>query len=96
MNSKTLVQSWLEVELVKNNRLLVEALKDLNKSLNSKHTHSRAREWEEARDGRGTRLPTRVRLYMLKIVLGPVLESVGIDLSTVNKRTLNKIAERLQ
>lgn len=95
MKAKTLVQSWLEVELNINEKTLAEALRDLNKKLDSVHTHSRVREWEENRNGRGDRLPRKVRSYMAKIVIKHVLEAGKINTSKVNTRTLNKMAEQL-
>jgi hypothetical protein len=95
MKAKTLVQSWLEVELVFNNKTLAEALRDLNKHLNSAHTHSRVREWEENRNGRGARLPREIRLYMAKVVLRHVLESSGVNASTLASRAISRIAEQL-
>jgi hypothetical protein len=95
MKAKTLVQSWLEVELEFNNKTLAEALRDLNKHLNSAHTHSRVREWEENRNGRGARLPREIRLYMAKVVLRHVLESSGVNADTLGSRTISKIAEQL-
>lgn len=96
MKAKTLVQSWLEVELVENEKTLAEALRELNKKLGSAHTHSRAREWEENRNGRGDRLPRAVRLYMAKKVIRSVLEAGGVNTKTIPQRVLNKIAERVE
>ncbi len=95
MKAKTLVQSWLEVELVFNQKSLADALRDLNKHLNSAHTHSRVREWEENRNGRGARLPREIRLYMAKVVLRHVLESSGVDASKLASKSIAKIAEQL-
>ena len=95
MKAKTLVQSWLEVELVFNGKTLAEALKELNKHLNSAHTHSRVREWEENRNGRGARLPREIRLYMAKVVLRHVLESSGVNASALASRAVSRIAEQL-
>lgn len=94
MKAKTLIQAWLEVELVINEKTLAEALRDLNHHLDSAHTHSRIREWEENRNGRGDRLPRKVRVYMAKLVAIHVLEDAGISALRLPKRTINKIAER--
>ena len=95
MRSKNLVQSWLEVELVQKGRTLTAALHDLNKALDSAHTHSRIREWEENRNGRGGRLPRKIRVYMQRIVLRAVLENSDIDTKKLTKRHINKLVEQL-
>ena len=95
LTSKTLVQSWLEVEIDFHGKTLAQALRDLNDHLHSTHTHSRVREWEENRNGRGARLPREIRLYMAKIVLKNVLEANGVKAQGVDKKALNKIAEQL-
>jgi hypothetical protein len=95
MKAKTVVQSWLEVELVFNGKTLADALRDLNKHLNSAHTHSRVREWEENRNGRGARLPREIRLYMSKVVMRHVLESSGVDVRSLQSRVISRIAEQL-
>ena len=94
MKAKTLVQVWLEVELVQNEKSLAEALRALNKKLGSAHTHSRVREWEETRGGRGSRLPREVRVYMAKIVSRSILESAGLNTKKVPLRKLYQVAER--
>jgi len=96
MKAKSLVQSWLEVELNINGRTLSEALFDMNKSLGSAHTHSRVREWAENRNGRGKRLPREVRIYMAKVVMPYVLKSAGVSsLAKIDKRTINRLVEQL-
>lgn len=96
MKSKSLVQSWLEVELTINGRTLSEALFDMNKALGSAHTHSRVREWAENRNGRGKRLPREVRIYMAKVVMPHVLKSAGVASSAkIDKRTMNRLVEQL-
>lgn len=93
--SKSLVQSWLEVELNVNNKSMTEALNSLNKKMDSAHTHSRVNEWKENRNGRGERLPRDLRTHMAKLVIKEVLENAGLDVSKVTKKTLNRIAEQL-
>ena len=93
MEAKTLVQVWLEVELIQNNKSLADALRALNKKLGTAYRHSRMREWEQIRDGRGSRLPREVRVYMAKIVASTVLESAGINTKKVSSIKLNQIAE---
>jgi len=95
MKAKSLVQAWLEVELEINQKTLAEALLGLNKALGSAHTHSRIREWEENRNGRGDRLPRRVRIYMSKLVLQDVLQSAGVKADKLDKRTITRLAEQL-
>lgn len=95
MKSKTLVQSWLEVELNINGKTLTQALDALNKKMKSSHTHSRVNEWKENRNGRGERLPRELRTHMAKLVIKNVLESAGISLAKLPQKTLNKIAEQL-
>jgi hypothetical protein len=92
MKAKNLVQAWLEVEL--SNKILAEALEDLNEHLGSAHTHSRIREWEENRNNRGERLPREVRVYMAKIVARDVLRAAGFDPKKLSNKELNMIAER--
>lgn len=94
MKAKNLVQAWLEVELSENGKILAQALDDMNEHLNSSHTHSRIREWEENRNGRGERLPRSVRLYMVKIVAVSVLAAAGLDTKKLTKRLIAIIAER--
>lgn len=94
MKAKNLVQAWLEVELNENDKILAEALEDLNQHLGSAHTHSRVREWEENRNGRGERLPREVRVYMAKIVARSVLNAAGFDSKKLTKRHLTVLAER--
>jgi len=92
MKAKNLVQAWLEVEL--SDKILAEALEDLNEHLGSAHSHSRVREWEENRNNRGERLPREVRLYMAKIVARDVLKAAGLDPKKLTGREVNMIAER--
>ena len=92
MKAKNLVQAWLEVEL--NEKILAEALEDLNDHLGSAHSHSRVREWEENRNNRGERLPREVRLYMAKIVAKNVLSAAGLDVKKLTNRQVDLIAER--
>lgn len=95
MKAKTLVQAWLEVELDYNEKSLADALRALNKKLDSAHTHSRVREWEENRNGRGDRLPRRVRQYMGRVVIRHVLENAGLSAHRKQGRVLNKIVDML-
>ncbi|MBP9722262.1 MAG: hypothetical protein KBD64_03775 [Gammaproteobacteria bacterium] len=95
MKSKSLVQSWLEVELNINGKTLTEALAALNSKMDSSHTHSRVNEWKENRNGRGERLPRELRMHMAKLVMKDVLESAGVNTSKLSKKVLNKIAEQL-
>jgi hypothetical protein len=92
MKAKNLVQAWLEVEL--ENKILTEALEDLNDHLGSAHSHSRVREWEENRNNRGERLPREVRVYMAKIVARDVLKAAGLDPKKLTSRQVDQIAER--
>jgi hypothetical protein len=92
MKAKNLVQAWLEVEL--SDKILAEALEDLNDHLGSSHSHSRIREWEENRNNRGERLPRDVRVYMAKIVARDVLKAAGLDPKKLTSREVNMIAER--
>jgi hypothetical protein len=92
MKAKNLVQAWLEVEL--ENKILAEALEELNDHLGSAHSHSRVREWEENRNNRGERLPREVRLYMAKIVARDVLSAAGMDTKKLTTRQIDLIAER--
>lgn len=94
MKAKNLVQAWLEVELYENGKILAHALEDMNDALGSSHTHSRVREWEENRNGRGERLPREVRIYMAKIAAFNVLSAAGLDVKKLNKRILATLAER--
>ena len=95
MKAKTLVQAWLEVELNMNEKSLADALRDLNKKLQSAHTHSRVREWEENRNGRGDRLPRKVRQYMGRVVIRHVLKDVGFNTKQKQGRVLNRIVDML-
>lgn len=95
MKAKSLVQSWLEVELEHNGKTLADALRSLNTSLGSAHTHSRVREWEENRNGRGDRLPRKVRLYMAKVALRDVLRDCNLNADKLPPRTLTVLCERL-
>ncbi len=95
IKSKTLVQSWLEVELNINGKNLTNALESLNSQMGSAHTHSRVNEWKENRNGRGERLPRELRVHMAKIVMKDILSNAGLDVSKINKATLNRIAEQL-
>ncbi len=95
MKSKSLVQSWLEVELNINGKTLTQALAALNGKMESSHTHSRVNEWKENRNGRGERLPRDLRMHMAKLVMKDVLKSAGIDADKLSKKTLNKLAEQL-
>lgn len=92
MKAKNLVQAWLEVEL--QDKILAQALDDLNEHLGSAHSHSRVREWEENRNNRGERLPREVRLYMAKIVAKDVLSAAGLDIKRLTNRQVDLIAER--
>lgn len=94
MKSKTLVQTWLEVELVTNRRSLADVLRELNKDMGSKHTHSRVREWETQRRGRGGQMPTKLRVYMAMKVARNVLKSCGIT-EELSQRMLRVLVTRL-
>lgn len=95
LKSKTLVQSWLEVELNINNKTLSQALESLNSKMNSSHTHSRVNEWKENRNGRGERLPRELRVHMSKVVIKEVLANAGVDVSKISNKTLGRISEQL-
>jgi hypothetical protein len=94
MKAKNLVQAWLHVELEENNKTLAEALLALNDSLGTAYTHSRIREWEENRNGRGERLPREVRVYMAKLVARSVLSNAGLSLKGLTPRQVSLIAEQ--
>lgn len=94
MKAKSLVQAWLEVELNQNRKTLADALRELNENLGSAHTHSRVREWEENRNGRGDRLPRAIRVYMGRKVARSVLAANGVDAKKLNARQLNKIVNQ--
>ena len=81
----SLVKAWLDVELNENGKNLTQALNELNKKLNTVHTHSRINEWKTNRNGRGERLPRELRKYMGKRVIKSVLNNAGV----------NKIVEQL-
>jgi hypothetical protein len=93
MKANNIVQSWLEVELFENGKILAEALEDLNYALNTAYTHSRVREWEENRNGRGERLPREVRIYMGRIVARSVLDSAGFNTKKLSQRQINQLVE---
>lgn len=93
LKAKTLVQTWLEVELKKSP--LSKILDTLNKKMKSAHTHSRVNEWKENRNGRGERLPRDLRVHLSKLVVKDVLINAGLDVSKLNKKALDRIAEQL-
>ncbi len=95
LSGKSLVESWLFVELEAKERTLKEALDELNDTLGSAHTHSRVREWEQNRNGRGERLPRSLRIVLGKKVIREVLSAAGIDLKGVSTAKLNKVVEQL-
>jgi len=95
MKSKSLVQSWLEVETNINGKSLGQALDSLNKKMKSAHTHSRVNEWKENRNGRGERLPRALRVHMAKLSIKDVLSNNGVNVDKLSKKELNKIAEQL-
>ncbi|MFI4956510.1 MAG: hypothetical protein ACHQAX_04815 [Gammaproteobacteria bacterium] len=94
MKAKNLVQAWLFVELEEGDKTLAEALVNLNNSLGTAYTHSRIREWEENRNGRGERLPRDVRLHMAKLVARSVLTNAGLSLKGLTSRQISQIAEQ--
>ena len=94
MKAKNLVQAWLHVALEEGNKTLAEALVGLNDSLGTAYTHSRIREWEENRNGRGERLPREVRVYMAKLVARSVLANAGLSLKGLTARQVSLIAEQ--
>ena len=94
LRAKTLVQAWLEVELDKNKQTLTKTLEKMNKKLGSAHTHSRVREWEENRNGRGNRLPREVRMFMAKIVCKDILSDVGLNTKDLTSSQINKIVRQ--
>jgi hypothetical protein len=95
LKSKSLVQSWLEVELNINHKTLAQALESLNTKMDSSHTHSRVNEWKENRNGRGERLPRDLRIHMSKIVIKEVLTNAGLDVSKISNKVLGRISEQL-
>ena len=92
---ENLVQSWLVEMMHKRGITMADALREMNKTLNSAHTHSRVREWEENRNGRGSRLPREIRIFMGQKSIRSILESAGIDTTKISSRALNKIVEQL-
>jgi hypothetical protein len=52
------------------------------------------REWEENRNGRGDRLPRRIRIYMARKVARSVLGANGVDVKKLSPRQLNKIVDQ--
>lgn len=94
MKAKNLVQAWLTVELEESGKTLGEALVDLNNALDTAYTHSRIREWEENRNGRGERLPREVRVHMAKLVARSVLGSVGLNAKGLTAKKIAQIAEQ--
>ena len=94
MKAKNLVQAWLHVELEESNKTLAEALSALNDSLGTAYTHSRIREWEENRNGRGERLPRQVRIYMAKLTARSVLEAMGISAKGLTTKKIALLAEQ--
>jgi hypothetical protein len=94
MKAKNLVQAWLHVELEENTKTLAEALVDLNDALDTAYTHSRIREWEENRNGRGERLPREVRVYMAKLVARSVLTGVGLNGKALTAKKVAQVAEQ--
>lgn len=96
MRAKSLVQAWLEVELEHNGKTLAEALRDLNAKLDSAHTHSRVREWEENRNGRGDRLPRKIRQYMGRVVVRHVIQDLKISSNKkIPSKTLNRFIDMM-
>lgn len=93
MKAKNLIQIWLTVELKVNGKILAEAITDLNQALGTAYTHSRVREWEENRNGRGERLPRSVRAYMLKIGIPLILKNAGLKVE-LTTRQINLLAEQ--
>lgn len=91
----SLVKAWLNVELNENGKNLTEALNDLNKKLDTVHTHSRVNEWKTNRNGRGERLPRELRQYMAKKVIKNVLTDAGLDTSKLTAKHFNKIVDQL-
>jgi hypothetical protein len=94
MKAKNLVQAWLCVELEEGEKTLTEALGNLNDTLGTAYTHSRVREWEENRNGRGERLPREVRVHMAKLVARSVLSNAGLSLKGLTSRQITQIAEQ--
>jgi hypothetical protein len=95
LTSKNLVQSWLQVELEFKERKLANVLRELNNTFGTNYTNSRIREWEIGIRGRGNRLPSEIRNYMLKVVIGYVFYSSGINLNYYSNANIDKIAEQL-
>lgn len=95
LTSKSLIQSWLQVELNINERTLAEVLREMNAKFDSKYTHSRIREWERCEDGRGSRIPSEVRNYILNRVIKYVLHSNGISCKGISNAKFFKIVNQL-
>ena len=95
MRAKSLVQAWLEVELNHNGKTLADALRSLNTALGSAHTHSRVREWESNRNGRGDRLPRKVRVYMAKVAIRDLLRDCNLNADKIPPRVITQLCERL-
>jgi hypothetical protein len=94
MKAKNLVQAWLAVEMDENGKTLGEALERMNEALSTRYTHSRIREWEENRNGRGERLPRQVRIYMAKLTARSVLEAMGISAKGLTTKKIALLAEQ--
>lgn len=96
MPCRSLVKSWIYVELEIRHVSLAQALREFNVATKSKITPMRMREWEASRDNRGSRLSRLVRLYMAKKVIRFVLNDEGINTNNLSNKVLNRIVENLE
>lgn len=96
MKCRSLVKSWLHLELEVKQISLAQALREFNASTHSNATAGRVRAWEASLDNRGSRLSRSVRVYMAKKVIRLVLTDEGIDTNNVSNKALNRIVENLE
>ena len=92
--SVNLIQSWLEIERAVNKRNIIYAVRRMNNELDTKYMTARIRKWliyTDTGQGRGTRLPRRVRIYMSGIVIQHVLLICGASKQCIAKIDTNKL-----
>ncbi len=94
MQSKDLVDSFLESELSIHKNTLANVIRTINSLFKMGYTHSIFGRW---RNKNNTRFPCRkIRLYMCKKSLRHVLETNGINTTDISDKKINMIAQQLQ
>lgn len=87
-SQNSLVKCFIHHETVIMKKTKAEVIREMNSEFDTKYTNSRLNEWEDVRNNRSTRLPRRIRLYMLEKCLAHILKRY-------NGKVIRSLCEKL-